>query len=142
MNEWIAALFRDHELTRMGHAQSVEDLNLGLGWLYYGLARAMRPATVVVIGSYRGFAPMMFGRALADNGGGGQVHFIDPSHVEWHGDLADRRGSERHQGLVPYQFDPGADIAVSDSGCWRWATGKRDMHRYVREYFAQRREDG
>ncbi len=82
MNEWIAELFRDPDLVRMGHAQRVDDLNLGLGWLYYGLARTMRPAVVVVIGSYRGFVPMMLGKALADNGEGGQVHFIDPSYVD------------------------------------------------------------
>lgn len=82
MKDWIAELFRDPDLLRMGHAQRVEDLNLGLGWLYYGLARAVRPTCVVVIGSYRGFVPIMLGKALADNGGGGQVHFIDPSHVD------------------------------------------------------------
>ncbi len=82
MNAWIAELFRDPNLVRMGHAQRVDDLNLGLGWLYYGLARTMRPAVAVVIGSYRGFVPMMLGRALADNGEGGQVHFIDPSYVD------------------------------------------------------------
>lgn len=82
MKDWIAELFRDPNLTRMGHAQRVEDLNLGLGWLYYGLARVLRPAVAVVIGSYRGFVPMMIGKALADNGAGGQVHFIDPSYVD------------------------------------------------------------
>jgi predicted O-methyltransferase YrrM len=82
MKNWIADLFRDPDLTRMGHAQGVEDLNLGLGWLYYGLARVMRPDCVVVIGSYRGFVPMVLGKALADNGGSGQVHFIDPSYVD------------------------------------------------------------
>jgi predicted O-methyltransferase YrrM len=82
MNDWIARLFRDPDLTRMGHAQRVEDLNLGLGWIYYGLARVLRPASVVVIGSYRGFVPMVLGKALADNGGRGQVHFIDPSWVD------------------------------------------------------------
>jgi len=82
MKDWIAALFQVPELTAMGHAQRVEDLNLGLGWLYYGLARVLRPATVVVIGSYRGFAPLLFGKALADNGESGVVHFIDPSLVD------------------------------------------------------------
>ena len=60
----------------------------------------------------------------------------------WHGDLADRSGGGRYQGLVPFEFDPGADIAIAEAGCWRWATGKRDMHRYVRDYFAGRKEDG
>lgn len=82
MKDWIAQLFREPGLTRMGHAQCVEDLNLGLGWLYYGLARVMRPGCVVVIGSYRGFVPMVLGKALADNGGNGRVHFIDPSYVD------------------------------------------------------------
>jgi predicted O-methyltransferase YrrM len=82
MKDWIAELFGDTDLTRMGHAQRVDDLNLGLGWIYYGLARTMRPAVAVVIGSYRGFVPLMLGKALADNGEGGQVHFIDPSYVD------------------------------------------------------------
>jgi hypothetical protein len=60
----------------------------------------------------------------------------------WHGELADRRGSGRHQGLAPFEFDPDADIAVAEAGCWRWASEKPHMHRYVRDYFAQRREDG
>lgn len=81
LTRWIEALFRDPAQAQMGHAQRVEDLNLGLGWLYYGLARVLRPEVAVVIGSYRGFVPMVLGRALADNGGG-VVHFIDPSLVD------------------------------------------------------------
>jgi predicted O-methyltransferase YrrM len=79
MTDWIAKLFAHPDLVRMGHGQRVEDLNLGLGWLYYALARALRPPTVVVIGSYRGFVPLVLGKALADNQEGGQVVFIDPS---------------------------------------------------------------
>ncbi len=60
----------------------------------------------------------------------------------WHGDLADRAGGTRHKGLVPFEFDPGADIAISEQGCWRWASDKPQMHRYVRDYFAARKEDG
>lgn len=76
---WIRQLFDEPLLTAMGHAQRTDDLNLGLGWIYYGLARVARPERIVVIGSYRGFAPMVFARALADNGEGGRVTFIDPS---------------------------------------------------------------
>jgi predicted O-methyltransferase YrrM len=82
LREWTERLFERRELSRMGHAQRVEDLNLGLGWIYYGLARAMRPRTVVVIGSYRGFVPLVLGKALADNLEGGEVIFIDPSFVD------------------------------------------------------------
>jgi len=82
LTTWIAKLFVDPALTGMGQAQRVDDLNLGLGWIYYGLTRLARPQRVVVIGSYRGFAPLVFARALADNEEGGRVTFIDPSLVD------------------------------------------------------------
>jgi predicted O-methyltransferase YrrM len=82
MKEWIAKLFECADLARMGHLQSIDDANLGLGWIYYGLARVIRPRKVVVIGSYRGFVPLVLGRALADNLDGAQVFFIDPSFVD------------------------------------------------------------
>jgi predicted O-methyltransferase YrrM len=82
MTDWIAKLLERPDLRGMGHGQRVEDLNLGLGWLYYALARMLRPQTVVVIGSYRGFVPLVFGKALADNLENGQVYFIEPSLVD------------------------------------------------------------
>ncbi|UCG75950.1 MAG: hypothetical protein JSV95_01070 [Gemmatimonadota bacterium] len=60
----------------------------------------------------------------------------------WHGDLADRGYDVRYEGLVPHGFDPLSDIAIDDSGCWRWSSDKPAMHAYVREYFWRRREDG
>ncbi|NNC89699.1 MAG: class I SAM-dependent methyltransferase [Akkermansiaceae bacterium] len=82
MQDWIRDLYRHPDMLRMGHAQRLEDLNLGLGWLYYALARIIRGRTVVVIGSYRGFAPMVLAKALADNLEGGRLVFIDPSLVD------------------------------------------------------------
>ena len=82
MEDWVSKLFELPALTKWGHQQSVEDANLGLGWIYYGLARLIRPTTVVVIGSYRGFVPLVLGKALADNRNGGQVVFIDPSMID------------------------------------------------------------
>jgi len=79
---WIDLLFQQRELLLMGHAQRRDDANLGLGWLYYALARIVRPAVAVVIGSYRGFTPLVLARALADNSEGGIVHFLDPSLVD------------------------------------------------------------
>ncbi|MBC8065864.1 MAG: class I SAM-dependent methyltransferase [Chlorobia bacterium] len=81
MQDWIKKLFVDPGMVGMGHDQSQNDLNLGLGWIYYGLARTIRPKTVVVIGSYRGFVPLVLGKALQDNGQG-EVIFIDPSMVD------------------------------------------------------------
>ena len=82
MKEWIEKIFQHPDLLRMGHGQRHEDANLGLGWIYYGLARTLRPTSVVVIGSWRGFVPLVLGKALADNLEGGEVIFIDPSLVD------------------------------------------------------------
>lgn len=84
MNAFIRRLFADPEMLRMGHHQRADDLNLGLGWIYYALGRVLRPRQAVVIGSWRGFVPAIIGKALLDNGAdAGVVTFIDPS-------LADR----------------------------------------------------
>jgi len=81
MQDWIGKLFEDPDLTRMGHGQSLADLNLGLGWIYYALARSLCPTRAVVIGSYRGFVPLVLGKAMQDNGNG-EVIFLDPSLVD------------------------------------------------------------
>jgi hypothetical protein len=99
MNEWIEKLFQNPDLLRMGHGQRCEDANLGLGWIYYGLARTLRPASVVVIGSWRGFVPLVLGKALADNLEGGEVTFIDPS---WWMD----------SGRMPGQWTDGSAVSV------------------------------
>ena len=79
---WIARLYEHPGLLRMGHNQRAEDLNLGLGWLYYALGRLLHPGTAVVIGSYRGFVPLVIAKALADNVEAGEVVFIDPSMLD------------------------------------------------------------
>lgn len=60
----------------------------------------------------------------------------------WHGDIQNRRPRERHRGLARFGFDPSQDIALADGRSWRWNTDKPEMHGYVRDYFAARREDG
>lgn len=82
LTNWIEKLFQDPKFLDMGHAQSADDFNLGLGWLYYGLVRAHRIKRAVVIGSYRGFVPMVIARAMQDNQTPGEVIFIDPSLVD------------------------------------------------------------
>lgn len=81
LDSWIQHLLADNRMLGMGHAQRRERADLGLGWLYYGLARVIQPATAVVIGSHRGFVPLVIGRALQDNGSG-KVVFLDPSFVD------------------------------------------------------------
>jgi hypothetical protein len=60
----------------------------------------------------------------------------------WHGNLERRRYRDRFQILSAWEYDPASDIAVDTDGSWRWNSPKPEMHRMVREYFAQRSEDG
>src|SRR5262245_13304964 len=63
----------------LGHHEDQSHLNLGFGFLYYALARMLRPKHVVVIGSGYGFSVVCFALALKDNGEG-MLTFIDPSY--------------------------------------------------------------
>jgi hypothetical protein len=63
----------------LGHNEAAEDLNLGFGFLYYALARALRPKHVVVIGSGFGFSVVCLALGLRDNAKG-QLSFVDPSY--------------------------------------------------------------
>jgi predicted O-methyltransferase YrrM len=80
--DWIEKILLQKDLHGMGHGQLPESLNLGLGWLYYALARLVRPARVVCIGSWRGFVPIVLGHALKHNGESGRITFVDPSLVD------------------------------------------------------------
>lgn len=82
LGSWIARLLAHPALLRMGHNQRQDDLNLGLGWIYYGLARLLQPQRAVVIGSWRGFVPLVVARACQENRRPGRVTFIDPSLVD------------------------------------------------------------
>ncbi len=71
----------------LGHHEDPASLNIGFGFLYYELARALRPRHVVVIGSGYGFSVVCLALGLKDNGGG-TLSFIDPSYsVVRHGPL-------------------------------------------------------
>jgi hypothetical protein len=73
----IEAIFRHAK--PLGHHESRADLNLGFGFIYYGLVRAIRPRHVVVIGSGFGFSVVCLGLALNDNDKG-SLTFVDPSY--------------------------------------------------------------
>jgi hypothetical protein len=73
----------------------------------------------------------------------GQVSFVpgDLLHL-WHGEVQDRGSQQRHLGLGRYDFNPSTDLALNDQGVWRWSSDKPELHAYVRDYFASRKEDG
>ncbi len=63
----------------LGHNQKSTRLNLGFGFIYYGVARALRPRHTLVIGSGYGFSVVCLGLAIKDNGNG-RLSFVDPSY--------------------------------------------------------------
>ncbi len=63
----------------MGHHEDPSCLNLGFGFLYYGLVRSLRPSHIIVIGSGFGFSVVCLALGLKDNLHG-RLTFIDPSY--------------------------------------------------------------
>ena len=63
----------------LGHNQKPRNLNLGFGFIYYGVARALRPKHTLVIGSGYGFSVVCLALAMKDNGHG-SLTFVDPSY--------------------------------------------------------------
>jgi hypothetical protein len=63
----------------LGHHEDAANLNIGFGFLYYGLVRTLRPKHIVVIGSGFGFSVVCLALGLKDNGAG-VVSFVDPSY--------------------------------------------------------------
>jgi hypothetical protein len=63
----------------LGHNEKPDNLNLGFGFLYYGIARALRPKHLLVIGSGFGFSVVCFALGIKDNGEG-MLTFVDPSY--------------------------------------------------------------
>jgi hypothetical protein len=59
----------------------------------------------------------------------------------WHGSMEHRRYLQRNKDLLAFGFDPEEDIRISDTGCWEWATDRKDLHEWARRYFSERRED-
>ena len=62
-----------------GHHEKTKDLNLGFGFIYYGVVRALRPKHVLVIGSGYGFSVVCLALGLKDNARG-KLRFIDPAY--------------------------------------------------------------
>src|SRR5262245_39905582 len=63
----------------LGHREDPASWNLGFGFVYYALVRALRPRHVVVIGSGYGFTVVCLALGLKDNREGSWT-FVDPSY--------------------------------------------------------------
>jgi len=83
----------------LGHREDPATLNLGFGFVYYGLVRALRPRHVLVIGSGFGFSVICLALGLKDNRRG-NLTFVDPSYSVF------RDGPFRTMGGVARWSDP------------------------------------
>lgn len=63
----------------MGHNEKPRNLNLGFGFLYYAVVRALQPKHALVIGSGYGFSVVCLALGMKDNGLG-RLTFVDPSY--------------------------------------------------------------
>jgi len=73
----------------------------------------------------------------------GRLGFV-PGRIAhlWHGDVENRGYKTRYARFRDFDFDPALDLLQTESGLWKWATEKTEMHAYVWDYFVSRREDG
>ena len=60
---------------------AIDQADLGFGFIYYALARVLKPEQVVVVGSYRGFSVVCTALGLIHNRKG-RLHFIDAAVVD------------------------------------------------------------
>ncbi|RLV10153.1 hypothetical protein CTZ27_02680 [Streptomyces griseocarneus] len=73
----------------------------------------------------------------------GHIGYVEGELMHlWHGETADRGYGKRYSILTEHDFDPCVDIALTESGCWRWDTPKEKLHEQVTRYFTARHEDG
>jgi len=59
----------------------------------------------------------------------------------WHGDLVDRKYTDREKILQQFQFDPERDIELNTDRCWVWKGGNPELQAWIEDYFVSRKED-
>ncbi|MBL8635263.1 MAG: hypothetical protein JNM40_18705 [Myxococcales bacterium] len=60
----------------------------------------------------------------------------------WHGEIRDRRYFERNQRLRQLGFDPARDLIAHPGAPYQLSSPDGQLAHFVRDYFAQRNEDG
>ena len=100
------------------------------GHVLYGLTRALRPKTIVEIGSARGRSTCIFALACADNGMG-RVHAIDPHQQnDWTDvDTGGQTLSFLRDRLSTYQLEPYCTVIpmTSQDAAAVWSGGPIDF---------------
>ncbi|HLA82314.1 MAG TPA: class I SAM-dependent methyltransferase [Thermoleophilia bacterium] len=101
---------------------AVKQADLGFGFLYYALARILKPRLVVVVGSYRGFSVICLALGLVHNGKG-RLHFVDAAIVDdfW----TDPGHARRHF----QSFGVASRVSLQQMTTQRWLQKASKQHR-------------
>jgi len=70
------------ELNPTAQAESIADLNLGFGFLYYAMGRILRPKLALVLGSQKGFSAISIALAMRDNANDGKLILVDAGYSD------------------------------------------------------------
>jgi hypothetical protein len=72
----------------------------------------------------------------------GSVYYVKGLVLHlWHGSSSNRRYTERLTILKEANFNPHRDISLDSNHCWRWSSEKPELHRQVKQYFLDRKEE-
>ncbi len=72
----------------------------------------------------------------------GKISFVDCRiKALYHGRIVNRNYFKRGEILGKYGFNPQEDLEIGREGCLVWNGDKKDLHREVRDYFYNRKED-
>lgn len=74
----------------------------------------------------------------------GKVGFVSGEVLHlWHGEIENRKYTQRHQELRELGFDPFNDLQHSNNGTWVWGSHSNYLFQeWAENYFCQRQEDG
>jgi predicted O-methyltransferase YrrM len=97
-DETLARFFAD--LNPGSQAESISDLNLGFGFLYYAMGRIIRPKLAVVLGSQMGFSAISIALSIRDNANSGKLILVDAGYS----DSVD--GTHQGMGGIGFWKDP------------------------------------
>jgi len=72
----------------------------------------------------------------------GRIAYLNHSiKLHHHGSFVNRQYAERHDILKKHNFNPEIDIKLGKNQVWEWASDKPGLHKEVKDYFYDRRED-
>jgi hypothetical protein len=71
----------------------------------------------------------------------GSIFFLNGKVIHmFHGSLKNRKYDSRYNILKKNDFDPIKDVGLNKDGCLEWISPKKELHKYLHNYFYRRNE--